>query len=173
MPDDPWNVHLVRSPRRTKTVSARLVGNVVEVRVPQGLAPERERQLVDRLVARVRSRASRTRLDGDEALMRRAQELNQRYFQGRLQVNSVRYVTNQHSRFGSCTTLAGTIRLSDRLATMPDWVRDYVLVHELAHLLEPNHSSRFWGLVRRYPKTERAIGFLMAVGMGEESEAAG
>lgn len=168
--DHPWKIHLVRSPRRTKTVGARLVGSLVEVRVPEGLAPEREREIVDRLVTRLQSRISRGQLQGDEALMKRAEELNRCYFQGRLQINSVRYVTNQHSRFGSCTSSSGTIRLSDRLARMPEWVRDYVLVHELAHLLQPNHSPEFWKLVRRYPLVERAIGFLMASGMGEPAE---
>ncbi|MBK7215518.1 MAG: M48 family metallopeptidase [Candidatus Promineofilum sp.] len=105
----------------------------------------------------------------DEVLEKRAQEINRKYFNGRLRWQSVRYVTNQNSRFGSCTPEDGTIRLSHRLATMPVWVRDYVLVHELAHLVEGNHGKRFWKLVNRYPLTERARGYLMAVGMGAEA----
>lgn len=83
----------------------------------------------------------------------------------------MRYVKNQNSRFGSCTPADGTIRLSDRLATMPTWVRDYVLVHELAHLLEANHGPNFWKLVNRYPLTERARGYLMAVGLESDAGA--
>ncbi|MGI8913207.1 MAG: M48 metallopeptidase family protein, partial [Chloroflexota bacterium] len=57
------------------------------------------------------------------------------------------------------------IRLSDRLAQVPDWVRDYVIVHELAHLLRADHSPAFWRLVQRYKLAERARGYLMALGL--------
>jgi predicted metal-dependent hydrolase len=68
------------------------------------------------------------------------------------------------TRWGSCTPATGTIRISDRLARMPGWVLDYVLVHELAHLAVPGHSPAFWRLVHRYPKAERAMGYLIAKG---------
>ena len=58
-----------------------------------------------------------------------------------------------------------SIRISSRLVDEPPWVLDYVLVHELAHLAEPNHGPEFWALVHRYPTAERARGWLMAKGM--------
>jgi predicted metal-dependent hydrolase len=73
-------------------------------------------------------------------------------------------VTNQRSRFGSCTPEDGTIRISHHVAEHPTWVRDYVLMHELAHLVDPSHSRRFWNIVGRYPQAERARGYLMALG---------
>lgn len=76
---------------------------------------------------------------------------------------------NQNSRYGSCSPADASIRLSSALAEMPRWVRDYVLVHELAHLVEANHSKDFWALVNRYPLTERARGYLIAKGMEEEA----
>ncbi|MET0694894.1 MAG: M48 family metallopeptidase, partial [Propionibacteriaceae bacterium] len=73
---------------------------------------------------------------------------------------SVAWVANQLQRWGSCTPTTGTIRLSDRLRVMPAWVVDYVLLHELAHLLESAHSHRFWALVDAYPRADQAKGFL-------------
>jgi len=168
--ENPWEVHIVRSPRRRRTLQARLVEGGVEVLVPKGLPPDQERDLVARLVARLRERVSRASVRSDEELMRRAQELNRCYFAGKLRVNSVRYVSNQRSRFGSCTHSTGAIRLSDRLASVPEWVRDYVLVHELAHLVHPNHSPEFWELVYSYGLAERARGFLMGMGLAGDAE---
>ena len=76
---------------------------------------------------------------------------------------TVRWVDNQNSRWGSCTPSDRSIRLSTRLQGMPAWVIDYVLVHELAHLIEAGHTPAFWAWVDRYPKAERAKGFLEGV----------
>ena len=59
------------------------------------------------------------------------------------------------------------IRISDRIASFPDWVLDAVVVHELAHLVEANHGRAFHELANRYPKQERATGFLLAMGLTE------
>jgi predicted metal-dependent hydrolase len=55
------------------------------------------------------------------------------------------------------------IRISSRAAALPSWVLDYLLVHELAHLEVAGHGPHFWRLVNRYPLTERARGYLMAL----------
>jgi predicted metal-dependent hydrolase len=75
--------------------------------------------------------------------------------------STVRWVSNQKQRWGSCTPADRTIRLSERLQGMPPWVVDYVIVHELAHLLEPGHDAAFWGWVDHYPHAERAKGYLL------------
>ena len=59
------------------------------------------------------------------------------------------WVSNQGSRWGSCTPARGTIRVSDRVQGVPDWVLDYVLLHELAHLLVVGHRPDFWALMDR------------------------
>ncbi len=159
-------VKVIRSARRRKTISARLEGDVLVVRAPAHLSDQDLNDAIEKLKARVERRQQARQLSNED-LEQRAQALNRRYFQGKLRWRSIRWVTNQNKRFGSCTPSQGTIRISHRLAQMPDWVLDYVLVHELAHLVEPNHSPRFWALVNRYPLTERARGYLMAVGMEE------
>jgi predicted metal-dependent hydrolase len=67
------------------------------------------------------------------------------------QPESVRWVDNMTSRWGSCTPADGAIRIASQLAAWPTWVLDYVLVHELAHLAEPGHTPRFHALVARFP----------------------
>lgn len=96
----------------------------------------------------------------DEDLLRRARSLSHRFLGGLAQPASVRWVTNQQSRWASCTPDRGTIRVSDRLRRMPAWVLDYVLIHELVHLWEPDHGEEFWAWVSRYPDTDRARGYL-------------
>jgi len=162
-------VKIVRSPQRAKTVSARAVDGVFVVQAPAHMSDADLQPVVDKLLARWQRRQQKNSLD-DDALERRAGELNRQYFGGKLQWQSVRWVSNQNSRHGSCTPSQGTIRISHRIAAMPAFVRDYVLVHELAHLLEANHGPRFWRLVNQYPRTERARGYLMAVGLEQVEE---
>ena len=123
---------------------------------------------VERMRRRLESQERRRHQNSSGELERRAREMNKRYFGGKLTWSSLNYVGNQNSRYGSCTVGTGAIRLSDSLLDMPGWVRDYVLVHELAHLLVPNHSPKFWALVGRYPLTERARGYLIAKGVETE-----
>jgi predicted metal-dependent hydrolase len=161
------DIRIIRSRRRKKTVSARLVNGVLEVQAPASASDADLQPIIDKLRGRLEGKLERARRKADQTLMARARELNRQYFGGRLKWTAICYVANQNKRFGSCRPDRGTIRISDRLERVPDWVLDYVLVHELAHLEEPNHSTRFWKLVRRYPRTERAIGFLMALGYAD------
>jgi len=169
-------VRVVRSPRRRHTISAQMVGDQVEVRLPATISAEDEARYVAQILDRFRRRRTQRALNAQARLRERAQELSQQYFGGRLCPTDVRYVTTQSHSFGSCSPHRGTIRLSHRLTQMPAWVRDYVLVHELAHLLHPDHSDAFWRLVGRYPLAERARGYLMAAGLepaGEGTAGAG
>jgi len=117
------------------------------------------------MVARLAAREQRA-LRTDGYLKGRADRLIERYLQDQpaaVAPATVRWVRNQNGRWGSCTPTDRTIRISDRIMEFPDWVIDYVLLHELAHLVVPNHNPRFWTLVARYPKAERARGYLEGV----------
>lgn len=164
------DVKVIRSRRRKKTVEACLESGILVVRAPASLTDKELTPIIEKLRAKVEKKLHRHQRSSDAVLESRAKELNRRYFQGKLTWQSIRYVTNQNKRFGSCTPSYGTIRISHQVKQMPAWVRDYVIVHELAHLVEPNHSRRFWDLVNRYPRAERARGYLIGIGMATDEE---
>ena len=153
-------VEVRRSKRRRRTVSAYREGDRIIVMIPASLTRQEESEWVEKMVLRLAKSEAR-RKPSDESLLARARGLNDRYLGGMATPGTVRWVENQQSRWGSCTPGDRTIRLSVRLQGMPSWVIDYVLVHELAHLLEPGHDPRFWAWVERYPQAERARGYLL------------
>ena len=154
-------------------VSARREGDTVIVFIPGWMSESEELRWVDEMVRRLERSEARRRSPArksDDALHRRSVELARRYLEGRADPASVRWVPPMRTRWASCTPVDATIRISDRLRDAPGWVVDYVLVHELTHLLEPGHDARFWAWVQRYPRTERAMGYLeglaAAAGLG-------
>ncbi len=154
-----------RSARRRRTVTAYRESGRTVVLIPAAFTPAEERRWVAQMVAKLQTREERRRrsMGGDEDLMARARALSQAHLDGAALPTSVRWVDNQQRRWGSCTPADGSIRLSSRLRSMPAYVVDYVLVHELAHLLVAGHDARFWALVARYPRAERARGFLEGI----------
>lgn len=161
-------VEVRRSRRRKKTISARVEAGKLIILAPHAITQAELQTFIAQFQERFAQRYQSSP-NTDTELEQRAQTLNQKYFHGRLQWQSIRYVANQTQRLGSCNSLNGNIRLSDKLINMPHWVSDYVLMHELAHLEEANHGRAFWQLVYQYPLTERARGYLMAVGLEEET----
>ncbi|HEX8343160.1 MAG TPA: M48 family metallopeptidase [Actinoplanes sp.] len=158
-------VEVRRSQRRRRTVSAYREGERVVVLIPDRFSRAEETEWVARMLARLAAREERIRRTDNELLIR-ARRLIGRYLADHADQAvpaSVRWVTNQNGRWGSCTPDDGTIRISHRIQEMPDWVIDYVLLHELAHLVVPSHSADFWELVNRYPKSERARGYLEGI----------
>lgn len=157
------HVEIRRSRRRRRTVSAyRAEDGHIVVLLPARLSKAEEDEWVDTMVGRV-CRAEEKRRPSDRALAKRAEQLSAKYLEGLARPASVRWVDNQQQRWGSCTPSDKAIRLSSRLQGMPSWVIDYVLLHELAHLLEQGHTKAFWRMVDQLPKAERARGFLEGV----------
>ena len=159
-PASPPDVEVRRSRRRRRTVSAYRDGDRIVVLIPAAMSKRDEATWVADMVARI-ERQEKRGLRSDDDLVARAAKLNDLYLGGLAVPASVRWVTNQNARWGSCTPGDKSIRLSSRLQGMPSWVVDYVLVHELAHLLEHGHDAKFWAWVDRYPRAERARGYLL------------
>lgn len=170
------DVEVRRSRRRRRTVSAYRDGGRVVVLIPASFSPAEEARWVERMVARLAT-GERRRPATDAALTERATRLSARYLGGHARPASVRWVSTMGRRWASCTPADGTIRVSDRLRDVPAHVLDYVLLHELAHLLVPGHGPGFWRLLGSYPRLERARGFLDGLAhaeglppLGEEDE---
>jgi len=162
-------IRIIRSKKRRRTVQAREVDGTLEILAPARMSDEELEPIIGNLKRRIKSQKDKSELD-DDALEKRAHRLNQQYFDGFLEWKSIRWVANQNKRHGSCTPGRRTIRISHRIAAMPRFVQDYVIVHELAHLIQPGHGKRFWKVVYRYPRAERARGYLMAAGLEDLEE---
>lgn len=154
-------IEVRRSARRRRTVAAYRDGDKIVVMIPGRFTRAQEAEWVATMVARLDAGTTTKRRRGTDAgLARRARELSASYLDGRAVPASIRWVGTMRTRWASCTPVDQSIRLSERLREMPTWVQDYVIVHELAHLIESGHGPRFWALVNRYPRTERARGYL-------------
>ena len=153
------------SARRRKTSEARWVAGRIVVTLPAHLDVESRRTTTDWLVDRLMTRYSLQSSVGDNELLVRANALSDRYALAAYP-SSVRWVTNQKARWGSCSYHSREIRISHRLRVVPEWVLDSVLVHELAHLTHPDHSPAFHRLAGAYPRHAEAAVFLAGYGLG-------
>jgi predicted metal-dependent hydrolase len=151
-------VVFIRHPRARRYI-LRVTRGVVRVTVPRWgskregkLFADSQRRWIDQQLARWASETSEPREPDTptrELLLRAKRELPERLLQlasdHGLTVARIS-IRNQRWRWGSCSP-AGHICLNWRLVTMPEWVRDYVLIHELTHLKRMDHSRKFWKLV--------------------------
>ncbi len=165
--ETPSPVEVRRSRRRVRTVTAYRDGARIVVAIPARFSAAQEREWVARMVERL-ARQERRRRPSDDQLMLRAAELARAYLDGLARPVTVSWATNQGRRWGSCTPSDGSIRISTRVQGMPRWVIDYVLLHELAHLLHSGHGPSFWALLDAYPHTEKARGFLEGYAFSRE-----
>lgn len=166
----PLEIH--RSVRRRRSASASFRDDRIVVRLPAGLPQEEERRLLEGVVRKVTDRHRARDTGGDEALAARAVALADTYLDG-VRPTRVAWSTRMGSRYGSCTPEDGTIRISTEVAVHPDIVRDYVLMHELAHLQESGHGPEFRALMARFPEAERARGYLDGYRAGRYGAAQG
>ena len=152
----PFSVRVIRSTKRKRSVGAQMRGDVLTITVPSWMSKAEEAVWRDRMAERYRRKMDAERID----LRERSTTLARRYDLPR--PREIKWADEMKSQWGSCTPSTSSIRLSSRLAAFPNWVLDYVIVHELAHLVVLAHNDEFWRIVNQYPKAERAIGYLIA-----------
>lgn len=157
---------IVRRDRRLKKSArwARQPDGSILLRVPYGTPRSRVPDLLRDVGAQLARQRRRARRRTDADLQARAEQINREHFGGRITWTAIRWVGNMSQRLGSCTNGGATdghIRISERIRDWPQWVIDYVIAHELAHRVYPDHSPEFWAyLGAAYPLTERARGFI-------------
>ncbi len=154
-------IRIVATRRRRRTVAARLRSGVLEIMVPDSMPVAERRRWAEVMRERIERRIRRS-VPTDERLERRARALNARLFGGRLRWRSIGFAEMVH-QWASCAYVSGEIRVAKRARDLPEWVLDYLLVHELAHLEHSDHGPGFWEMVNRYALAERARGYLMAL----------
>jgi len=157
-------IKIIRSVKRKKTIQAKMVDDKLWIYLPAGLTYNEEKKWINTMIKKNELRKNRRKLNTNGMLQKRANDLNKHYFNNSLDFD-IKFVSNQTSKFGSCTPETKVIRISDRIISMPRWVQDYIIIHELAHLIYPNHSKEFWRRVYQYKYVERAKGYLIAVGL--------
>ena len=158
----PPNVEVRRSNKRRRTVSAAREGNKTVLNVPQRMSITEIEEIARDLINRMNERDPRAYFSDDE-LFKRAQELSATYLFSKADPKSVAWYTRLTSTWGICTPLEGEIRITSRLQGMPQYVLDYVLLHELVHLVINDHGKDFESMMRTFEKKERAEGYLDAL----------
>lgn len=157
-------VTVIKSPKRSRTVAWRYVDGRLVLRVPVRYTKKQIQEVLVLIKQQTEKRVTRPKAD-DAVLRREAEQLNKLYFNGELKFQSIRYA-EMETRRGSCSTESATIRISTRLAAVPDWVRRAVIHHELCHLIEPNHGAAFHELEARYPLRPHASDYLKLMERG-------
>ena len=150
---------VIRSTRRKRGITAFRNNGIIEIHIPDRTSRRAERELIPEMIALVLTREAKTRR-GDGELLAAAQRLLAAYLPEFHERPSAITWRSMQGRWGSCTTVDGTIRIAERLASAPSYVLDCVILHELIHLRIPDHGSDFAELLSRYPDLARAEAFL-------------
>ena len=162
---------VIRSKRRKRNLSAYRQGGRIVISIPASMSKADERAMVPEMIAKIRSQeAARTPSESaladriDSLLREHAPEIEQRPL-------SVSWRA-MRERWGSCTSVDRTIRISDRLQLAPEYALDYVLFHEAIHLAHSDHGEEFTAILARFPDGELASAYLDGYEAAERALAA-
>jgi predicted metal-dependent hydrolase len=162
---------VIRSKRRKRNLSAYRQGGRIVISIPASMSKADERAMVPEMIAKIRSQeAARTPSESaladriDSLLREHAPEIAERPL-------SVSWRA-MRERWGSCTSVDRTIRISDRLQLAPEYALDYVLFHEAIHLAHSDHGEEFTAILARFPDGELASAYLDGYEAAERALAA-
>jgi len=152
-------IRVIRSSRRKRSISAYREQGAIVISVPAKLSNSKVSQVIPEMVEKILSREAREKIS-DSELFDRAHALLQRYLPEFTVTPASVTWRAMNERWGSCTTVDRTIRISDRLNGAPGYVVDYLLVHELIHLQVPDHGPDFELLLARFEESDKASAYL-------------
>ena len=156
---DQGEIVVIRSKRRKKNISAYRQGGQIVVSIPARMSKADERSIVPEMVERIRS-AEADRTPSESILIDRTVALIQAYAPEITERPASIDWRQMRERWGSCTGIDRTIRISDRLRFAPTYVQDYVLFHEAIHLRFFDHGPDFQRILAAYPDGEKAQAYL-------------
>lgn len=150
---------VIRSKRRRRSIQALRQNGAIEIHIPDRMSRREELEIVPEMVELVLSREAKIRKsDGD--LLKLALGVKERFLPEFTENPASVAWRTMRERWGSCTTVDRTIRISDRLAQAPKYVLEYILLHELIHLRYSDHGPEFNSLLERCPDGVRAEAYL-------------
>ena len=150
---------VIRSTRRKKNISAYRQGGRIVVSIPAQMSKADERAMVPEMVAKIRAQEAAATMS-EESLSKRVGELlSELAPEITARPASVNWRA-MRERWGSCTGIDRSIRISDRLKGAPEHVLDYVLFHEAIHLEFFDHGPEFKELLARFPEEKVAEAYL-------------
>ena len=161
-----------RSKRRKKSVGAfREQGRTIIV-APIRMSTKEVHEYAQELIQKLNFQHEK--ISSQELLEKRARYLVDTYldidvFTEHPVPVKIRWVTNQNSRWGSCTPGDGNIRISHRLQGMPEYVIDAVVLHELVHLIVADHSPRFYKYLAKFEDYRLAKEYLAGYSFAQQN----
>ena len=162
---------VIRSKRRKRHLSAYRQGGRIVISIPASMSKADERAMVPEMIAKIRSQEA-AKTPTESALAERIDSLLTEFAPEILQRPQSVTWRSMRERWGSCTSVDRTIRISDRLRLAPDYALDYVLFHEAIHLAHSDHGEEFTSILARFPDNELASAYLDGYEAAERALAA-
>jgi len=156
---------VVRNQRRRRSMSAYRNAGVIEIHIPAKMSKRQELEAIPEMIAMVLRREAKER-KSDQQLLDIGLTLLKKYLPDFSTTPASINWRAMNERWGSCTTVDRSIRISDRLIGAPAFVLNYIIFHELIHLQVPGHDDQFKYYLNRYEDQARAEAFLEGFEIG-------